>query len=89
MSHGAHRDRMNGYPIQPAKIQSPALRDETLARDRLLDWLAAKVHQRVDPRRSRTPATARPRSSPTSRGEHACGPCGIGSTRTTATGSRS
>ena len=47
MSHGAHRDRMNGYPIQLAKIQSPALREETLARDRLLDWLAAKVHQRV------------------------------------------
>ena len=38
---------MNGYPIQPAKIQRPPLRDETLARDRLLDWLAAKVHHRV------------------------------------------
>ena len=46
-SHGAHGDRMNGYPIQLAKVQSPALRDQTLARDRLLDWLAAKVHQRV------------------------------------------
>ena len=44
---GAHRDGMNGYPIQPAKIQGPPLRDQTLARDRLLDWLAAKVHQRV------------------------------------------
>ena len=30
---------MNGYPIQPAKVQRPPLRDETLARDRLLDWL--------------------------------------------------
>ena len=38
---------MNGYPIQPAKVQRPTLRDETLARDRLLDWLAAKIHHRV------------------------------------------
>ena len=38
---------MNGYPIQPAKVQRPMLRDQTLARDRLLDWLAAKIHQRV------------------------------------------
>src|SRR6476659_9540825 len=45
--HGAAGDRMNGYPIQAAKVQRPPLRDETLARDRLLDWLAAKIHQRV------------------------------------------
>src|SRR6476659_10391312 len=45
--HGAAGDRMNGYPIQPAKVQRPTLREETLARDRLLDWLAAKIHQRV------------------------------------------
>jgi LuxR family maltose regulon positive regulatory protein len=38
---------MNGYPIQPAKVQRPPLRDETLARHRLLDWLAAKIHHRV------------------------------------------
>jgi LuxR family maltose regulon positive regulatory protein len=38
---------MHGYPIQTAKIQPPPLRDETLARGRLLDWLAAKVNQRV------------------------------------------
>ena len=38
---------MTGYPIQPAKVQPPPLRDETLARDRLLDWLAAKIHHRV------------------------------------------
>jgi DNA-binding SARP family transcriptional activator len=38
---------MNGYPIQPAKVQQPPLRDQTLARERLLDWLAAKIHQRV------------------------------------------
>ncbi len=35
------------YPIQPGKVQAPSLRDQTLARDRLLDWLAAKIHQRV------------------------------------------
>src|SRR5262245_38011299 len=46
-AHGALGDGMTGYPIQPAKVQRPSLRDETLARDRLLDWLAAKVHHRV------------------------------------------
>src|SRR5436190_1244944 len=35
------------YPIQPGKVQAPALRDETLARTRLLDWLAVKIHSRV------------------------------------------
>lgn len=35
------------YPIQPGKIQAPGLRDETLARMRLLDWLDAKIHSRV------------------------------------------
>jgi DNA-binding SARP family transcriptional activator len=35
------------YPIQPGKIQAPALRDETLARTRLLDWLETKIHRRV------------------------------------------
>ena len=35
------------YPIQPGKIQAPALRDETLARTRLLDWLDVKIHSRV------------------------------------------
>ena len=46
-SHGALGDGMTGYPIQPAKVQGPLLRDETLARHRLLDWLAAKIHHRV------------------------------------------
>src|SRR5919109_1721381 len=40
-------DEVNGYPIQLAKVQEPTLRDETLARDRLLDWLRAKIHHRV------------------------------------------
>lgn len=44
--HGA-LDGMTGYPIQPAKVQRPSLRDETLARDRLLDWVAAKIHHRI------------------------------------------
>lgn len=35
------------YPVQPSKIQSPPLRDDTLARDRLLDWLSIKIHGRV------------------------------------------
>ena len=38
---------MSEYPIQVSKVQAPPLRDETLARDRLLDWLAVKVHGRV------------------------------------------
>ena len=44
---GARHDAVNGYPIQAAKVQRPPLRDETLARDRLLDWLGKKVHHRV------------------------------------------
>ncbi len=44
---GAHRDDVSGYPIQYAKVQPPPLREETLARHRLLDWLAAKIHHRV------------------------------------------
>ncbi len=44
---GAHRDDVSGFPIQYAKVQPPPLREETLARHRLLDWLAAKIHHRV------------------------------------------
>ena len=35
------------YPIQAGKVQAPALRDETLARTRLLEWLDVKIHRRV------------------------------------------
>src|SRR5690349_12537562 len=35
------------YPIQAGKIQPPNLRDETLARTRLLDWLDVKIHRRL------------------------------------------
>ena len=47
-SRSAHlSDEGSGYPIQVAKVQRPALRDETLERPRLLDWLRAKIHGRV------------------------------------------
>lgn len=38
---------MPEFPIQLNKVQSPPLREQTLARDRLLDWLGAKIHDRV------------------------------------------
>src|SRR5215210_1151954 len=38
---------LNGYPVQPTKVQRPQLREETLARGRLLDWLQVKIHHRV------------------------------------------
>jgi DNA-binding SARP family transcriptional activator len=38
---------MPEFPIQVNKVQPPPLREQTLARDRLLDWLAAKIHDRV------------------------------------------
>ena len=38
---------MNRYPIQTSKVQRPLVRDDTLARDRLLDWLSVKIHDRV------------------------------------------
>jgi DNA-binding SARP family transcriptional activator len=38
---------MTEYPVQLSKVQAPPLRDETLARDRLLDWLSLKIHRRV------------------------------------------
>ncbi len=42
-----HGPALNQFPIQLAKVQRPPLRDETLQRDRLLDWLGAKIHHRV------------------------------------------
>jgi ATP/maltotriose-dependent transcriptional regulator MalT/DNA-binding SARP family transcriptional activator len=44
---GASRDGVSGYPIQVGKVQRPPLREETLARHRLLDWLDIKIHNRV------------------------------------------
>jgi DNA-binding SARP family transcriptional activator/tetratricopeptide (TPR) repeat protein len=44
---GPLRDVVNGFPIQLAKVQRPSLRDETLERPRLLDWLRAKTTGRV------------------------------------------
>ena len=43
----AERGTGVSYPIQPGKVQAPALRDEILARTRLLDWLETKIHCRV------------------------------------------
>ena len=37
----------DGYDVQLAKVQRPVLRDETLERPRLLDWLRTKIHGRV------------------------------------------
>ena len=45
--NGAVGEALNRYPIQLSKVQRPPLRDETLARDRLLDWLSVKIHDRV------------------------------------------
>jgi ATP/maltotriose-dependent transcriptional regulator MalT/DNA-binding SARP family transcriptional activator len=44
---GGERDQVTGYPVQPTKVQRPPLREETLARERLLDWLDVKIHHRV------------------------------------------
>jgi len=44
---GTLRDEVNAFPVQAAKVQPPPLRDDILARDRLLDWLHAKIHQRL------------------------------------------
>ena len=41
------RHEVNAFPVQAAKVQPPPLRDDILARDRLLDWLHAKIHQRL------------------------------------------
>jgi DNA-binding SARP family transcriptional activator len=38
---------MSEYPVQLSKVQAPPLREETLARDRLLEWLSVKVHRRA------------------------------------------
>ena len=35
------------FPLQAAKVQRPALRAETLHRDRLLDWLTSQAESRV------------------------------------------
>jgi len=40
-------ERVSEFPLQSAKVQRPALRAETLQRDRLLDWLSAQAESRV------------------------------------------
>ena len=36
-----------GFPVQLGKVQPPFLSVETLERQRLLDWVAAKIHSRL------------------------------------------
>ncbi|MBI2777492.1 MAG: AAA family ATPase [Chloroflexi bacterium] len=38
---------MPEFPVQLNKVQAPPLRDETLERVRLLDWLRVKIHRRI------------------------------------------
>ena len=47
LARGALHDEVNGFPVQSAKVQGPPLRDDILARDRLLDWLNVKIHHRM------------------------------------------
>lgn len=35
------------FPLRPGKVQRPLVPDETLRRDRLLDWMAARANRRV------------------------------------------
>ena len=35
------------FPVQIGKVQPPLLPEETLERQRLLDWMAAKIHSRL------------------------------------------
>jgi LuxR family maltose regulon positive regulatory protein len=44
---GGDLGTMSEYPIQISKVQAPPLREETLARDRLLEWLSVKIHRRA------------------------------------------
>ncbi len=37
----------SGFPIQRAKIERPPLREDTLHRARLLDWLSVNIHHRL------------------------------------------
>jgi ATP/maltotriose-dependent transcriptional regulator MalT/DNA-binding SARP family transcriptional activator len=51
--HAATSDRTastrapDAFPVQAAKVQEPPLREGTLSRDRLLDWLRSKINHRV------------------------------------------
>jgi LuxR family maltose regulon positive regulatory protein len=44
---GGQLGSMSEYPVQVSKVQAPPLRDETLERVRLLEWLHVKIHRRV------------------------------------------
>jgi AAA domain-containing protein len=40
-------DVVHEFPLQPAKVQRPPLRRETLRRERLIAWLKVKIHHRI------------------------------------------
>ncbi|MEO8228265.1 MAG: BTAD domain-containing putative transcriptional regulator [Chloroflexota bacterium] len=40
-------DVLHEFPLQPAKVQRPPLRRETLRRERLIAWLKVKIHHRI------------------------------------------
>lgn len=44
---GGPLGQLSEYPVQFEKVQAPPLRDETLARSRLLDWLNVMIHRRT------------------------------------------
>jgi DNA-binding SARP family transcriptional activator len=44
---GRTGEGVSEFPLQAAKVQRPALRAETLHRDRLLDWLTAQADSKV------------------------------------------
>jgi DNA-binding SARP family transcriptional activator len=46
-SSSPHASGFDAHLINASKVQRPPLRDQTLARPRLLDWLGSKVHHRV------------------------------------------
>jgi hypothetical protein len=78
-------ESVSEFPLQAAKVQRPALRVETLQRDRLLDWLTTQADSKVilvtaEAGYGKTTLLA---DSPGGPGV-ACS--GIGSTRTTAVG---
>jgi LuxR family maltose regulon positive regulatory protein len=44
---GSDEHRRPSFPIQRPKVQRPPLRDDTLHRGRLLDWLSVNIHHRL------------------------------------------
>ncbi len=47
VSYSIGPEVVHEFPLQLTKVQRPALRRETLRRERLLDWLKVKIHHRI------------------------------------------